>query len=90
MNVIIDEVKFYMNDLDGKDYFVHAYAQDPDESDQYTVEISEVLEDEDEEVCVLYVDSSGNMTDDIGDEPYITKALDVLFVKLEHGIIRGF
>ena len=79
-----------MNDLDGKDYFVHAYAQDPEESDEYTIEISEVLEDKDEEVCVLYVDSSGNMTDEISDEPYVTKALDVLFIDLAHGIIRGF
>lgn len=90
MNVIIDEVKFYMNDLDGKDYFVHAYAQDIEESDQYTVEITEVLEDEDKKVCVVYIDSSGNTTDEISDEPCVMKALDVLFINLGHGIIRGF
>ena len=46
MEIIIDEVKFFMNNCaDGFDYLVHAYAQDPTESDQYTCEIQRILQD---------------------------------------------
>lgn len=90
--VIVEDIRLQILNLNntGKDYIVQAYAQDLDESDMYTVEVQEVGKDEN---YIYYTDSSGGLTDDaaqvLGD-PILKAIHEILFIKREHGIIRGF
>ena len=93
MEIIIDEVKFFMNNCaDGFDYLVYAYAQDPTESDQYTCEIQRILQDGSVDfVDRIYFDSCGNFEGGQDtSEPIIHRALEVLLSDRVHGIIRSF
>ena len=93
MEIIIDEVKFFMNDCaDGFDYLVHAYAQDPTESDQYTCEIQRILQDGSVDfVDRIYFDSCGNLEGGQNtSDPIINRALSILLSDRVHGIIRSF
>lgn len=90
--VIVEDIRLQILNLNntGKDYIVQAYVQDLDESDMYTVEVQEVGKDEN---YIYYTDSSGGLTDDaaqvLGD-PALNAIHEILFIKREHGIIRGF
>lgn len=95
--VIVDEVSFYICNFNGTgiDYKVHAYAQDIDESDIYTIRIFKVNNFSAYDlISVLYVDSCGGCTE--YDYPHTkpTKTeefvLDILFKEHNKGIIRGF
>ena len=90
--VIIDEVKFYVNGFEGEDYFVHAYAQDPADFEQYTCEISKIDEDGDLDlVDTIYFDSCGNLEEGQDTEtPIIVTVLNILLSDKVCGIIRGF
>lgn len=93
MEIIIDEVKFFMNDCaDGFDYLVHAFAQDPTESDQYTCEIQRILQDGSVDfVDRIYFDSCGNLEGGQNtSDPIINRALCILLSDRVHGIIRSF
>ena len=93
--VIIDDLSFYMHNINGNgvNIYVHAYAQDVTEYDTYTMDIYIVNEYHETQKLhsTLHFDSSGNIE---GEEPMLddieNAVLDVLFVKQEHGIIRGF
>lgn len=93
--VIIDDLSFYMHNINGNgvNIFVHAYAQDVTEFDNYTVDIYIVNEYHETQRLhsTLHVDSSGGIEEE---EPMLddieNAVLDVLFVTREHGIIRGF
>lgn len=91
--VIVEDIRLQILNLNntGKDYIVQAYAQDIDESDMYTVEVQEVGKDEN---YIYYTDSSGNLTADdaalVLAEPVLNAIHEILFIKREHGIIRGF
>lgn len=91
--VIVEDIRLQILNLNntGKDYIVQAYAQDIDESDMYTVEVQEV---DKEENYIYYTDSSGNLTADdaalVLGEPVLNAIHEILFIKREHGIIRGF
>lgn len=93
--VIIDDLSFYMHNVNGKgvDLYVHAYAQDVTEYDNYTMDIYIVNEFHEIQIhhSTLHFDSSGNLQEE---EPMLddieNAVLDVLFVTREHGIIRGF
>lgn len=84
--VIIDEVKFFL-EYESNIYIVHAYAQDIEESDLYTVIISD---ENNEGIFELEVDSCGGATDDISDNKLINKVLDILFNEKQQGIIKEF
>ena len=94
--VIVEDVRLQILNLNntGKDYIVQVYAQDIDESDMYTVEVQEVGKDCKEENYIYYTDSSGNLTADdaalVLGEPALKAIHEILFIKREHGIIRGF
>lgn len=93
--VIIDDLSFYMHNINGNgvNVYVHAYAYDVTEFDNYSVEIYIVNEYHETQRLhsTLHVDSNGGieeeqpMLDDIENA-----VLDVLFVNKENGIIRGF
>lgn len=91
--VIVEDVRLQIFNLNntGKDYIVQVYAQDIDESDMYTVEVQEI---DKEENYIYYSDSSGNLTADdaalVSGEPALNAIHEILFIKREHGIIRGF
>lgn len=91
--VIVEDIRLQILNLNntGKDYIVQVYAQDIDESDMYTVEVQEVGKDEN---YIYYTDSSGNLTGDdaaqVLGEPILNAIHEILFIKREHGIIRGF
>lgn len=91
--VIVEDIRLQILNLNntGKDYIVQAYVQDIDESDMYTVEVQEVGK---EENYIYYTDSSGNLTGDdaaqVLGEPILNAIHEILFIKREHGIIRGF
>lgn len=91
--VIVEDIRLQILNLNntGKDYIVQAYVQDLDESDMYTVEVQEVGKDEN---YIYYTDSSGNLTADdaalVLSEPALEAIHEILFIKREHGIIRGF
>lgn len=91
--VIVEDIRLQILNLNntGKDYIVQAYVQDLDESDMYTVEVQEVGKDEN---YIYYTDSSGNLTGDdaaqVLGEPILNAIHEILFIKREHGIIRGF
>ena len=91
--VIVEDIRLQILNLNntGKDYIVQAYAQDIDESDMYTVEVQEI---DKEENYIYYTDSSGNLTADdaalVLGEPALKAIHEILFIKREHGIIRGF
>lgn len=89
----MQEIKFDIIDFNGKageDYSVFAYTQDPEESDQYTIVISEKYG---EDIIEYHADSSGNV---FGDEAGVLQdeltmlVHTILFIRREHGIIRGF
>lgn len=94
--VIVEDIRLQILNLNntGKDYIVQVYAQDIDESDMYTVEVQEVGKDYREENYIYYTDSSGNLTGDdaaqVLGEPILKAIHEILFIKREHGIIRGF
>lgn len=101
MTMIVEEVKFLLLDfLDkdddtNKDLLVHAYAQEYDEHDQYTILIYEkdIDNDEEELISELNFDSSGNTCEDDDEEEltYIEEeVIKILFSKREKGIIRPF
>lgn len=91
--VIVEDIRLQILNLNntGKDYIVQAYVQDLDENDMYTVEVQEVGKDEN---YIYYTDSSGNLTGDdaaqVLGEPILNAIHEILFIKREHGIIRGF
>lgn len=91
--VIVEDIRLQILNLNntGKDYIVQAYTQDIDESDMYTVEVQEAGK---EENYIYYTDSSGNLTADdaalVLGEPALKAIHEILFIKREHGIIRGF
>jgi len=93
--VIIDDLAFYMHNINGNgvNIYVHAYAQDVTEYDTYTVDIYIVNEYHETQRLhsTLHVDSNGGIEEE---EPMLDEienaVLDVLFVNREHGIIRGF
>lgn len=91
--VIVEDIRLQILNLNntGKDYIVQAFAQDIDESDMYTVEVQEVGL---KEKIIYYTDSSGNLTGDdaaqVLGEPILKAIHEILFIKREHGIIRGF
>lgn len=95
--VIVEDIRLQILNLNntGKDYIVQAYVQDLDESDMYTVEVQEAGKDYRDEnyIYIYYTDSSGGLTDDaaqvLGD-PVLNAIHEILFIKREHGIIRGF
>lgn len=92
--VIIDDVSFYIHNINGNgmDVYVHAYAHDVTEYDTYSADIY-ILNDfhETEKLhSTLYFDSSGNMEGDVKLDEIENAVLDVLFINRQHGIIRGF
>lgn len=94
LDVIVDEFTFFINDYDGKDYKVNVYAQDVDESDMYTILVNELKDSRWERVTSLYVDSCGNIEGEEAQKMKNDKLLDeiynILFIKQQHGVIRGF
>lgn len=91
--VIVEDIRLQILNLNntGKDYIVQVYAQDIDESDMYTVEVQEVGL---KEKIIYCTDSSGNLTGDdaaqVLGNPVLKAIHEILFIKREHGIIRGF
>ena len=93
--VVIDVVRLFIDNFNGTgmDYQVYAYAQDIDEGDMYGIEITPFGDDGELDMqnqWVMYADSSGNTTEDIPNDDISRYVMDLLFVKREHGIIRGF
>ena len=92
--VIIDDLSFYMHNINGNgvNIYVHAYAQDVTEYDTYTADIYIVNEFHETEMLhsTIHFDSSGNIEGDVELDEIEDAVLSVLFVKQEHGIIRGF
>ena len=92
--VIIDDVSFYLHNINGNgvNVYVHAYAQDVTEYDTYTADIYIVNEFHETEKLhsTIHFDSSGNMEGDVKLDEIENAALDVLFINRQHGIIRGF
>ena len=92
--VIIDDLSFYMHNINdtGVNTYVHAYAQDVTEYDTYTADIYIVNEFHETEMLhsTIHFDSSGNIEGDVKLDEIEDAVLSVLFVKQEHGIIRGF
>lgn len=93
--IIIDELKLYIHNFNGMgiDYKVYACAQDPEENDMYSIEITPLDEDGYMKVpdqWVIYADSSGNSTDDFPTDEVSEYVLDLLFNNKPQGIIRGF
>lgn len=89
--IIITDLKFQINNFNdtNMDYDINVYVQDETENDQYAVEIYKVDENKRDMINLFYCDSSGNFCDELSDE--ITKYVyELLFTKLQHGIIRGF
>lgn len=93
--IIITNLKLQINNFNdtNKDYDVDVYTQDETENDQYTIEVYEVNENEKNMIALFHCDSSGNFG---SDEDFILKdeltkyIYELLFIKLQHGIIRGF
>lgn len=94
--VIIDDLTFYVNNFNGTglNYRVHVYAQDVEESDQYSCTIQQEKESNGlinyDLISTLYFDSTGGMTDDRRLDNLEDFIMNLLFVKSQHGIIRGF
>lgn len=88
-SVIIQELTFDIQDFKGRgeNYSVEVYAQDPDESDMYTVRI---YDEEQDEICDFFVDSCGGTTENVRGDELIDFVLDILFSQENKGIIRGF
>ena len=88
--VIITSIEFQLNNFNGtgKNYDVEVYAQDPEESDMYGVDI---VNENKSEKYYFYVDSCGNVYDDF----YVVRTqleqqvLDILFDK-QAPLIKGF
>jgi len=93
--IIITELNFQINNFNetNTDFDVVVYTQDVTENDQYTIEVYEVNENEKDMIALFHCDSSGNFD---SDEDFILKdeltkyIYELLFTKLQHGIIRGF
>lgn len=87
-SIVIKNVEFTIEDFKGRgeNYTVEVYAQDPEESDMYTVRI---YDEDGAELQDFFVDSCGGTTENVDDElsSYI---MDVLFSISNKGIIRGF
>lgn len=93
--IIVKEISFNLLNFNGtgKDYIVNAYAQDPVESDMYTVEINGIIDDGTITNEVLYyADSSGNLTDDdfVLKDELASFVHNILFIKRKYGIIEEF
>ena len=93
--IIITNLDFQINNFDNtnKDYNVVVYAQDETENDQYIIEVYEVNEEQKDMIALFHCDSSGNFDSDEDAilEDKLTKYIyELLFIKLHHGIIRGF
>ena len=93
--IIITELKFQVNNFKGtgKSYDVEVWTQDETENDWYTVEVTQVDENFKlikDTMTYFYVDSCGNMSDEFDLNEVEQYVYDILFVKREHGIIRGF
>ena len=93
--VIIDDVSFYLHNINGNgvNIYVHAYAQDVTEYDTYTADIYIVNEFHETEKLhsTLHFDSCGNINEEQSMLDEIENAvLDVLFINRQYGIIRGF
>lgn len=89
--IIITDLKFQINNFNdtNMDYDINVYVQDETENDQYAIEIYKVDENKRDMINLFYCDSSGNFCDELNDE--ITKYVyELLFTKLQHGIIKGF
>ena len=93
--VIIDDVSFYIHNINGNgmDVYVQVYAQDVTEYDTYTAKIYIVNDFHETEKLhsTLHFDSSGNINEE---QPMLDEVentvLDVLFINRQNGIIRGF
>lgn len=91
--VIIDNIDIKIENYNGTgvDYYVNVYAVDTEENDDYGIKIWNT--ETNELHAEYHADSSGNV---FGDEAHnlddaLTKFVhDILFIKREHGIIRGF
>lgn len=93
--VIITNLEFQVNNFKGTgiNYDVQAYAQDETESDMYTVEITQVDEDNKplkETTTCFYVDSCGGMEGDINLNNIEQFVYNILFSVQKYGIMRGF
>lgn len=96
-NVIVDDI-FFTFDKGDKHYTVHAYAQDKDFSDEYTVEVKGYSEAGNwgrkliYDMC-YYCDSCGGLTDDalaVANDSILTFVHSTLFNERTQSIVKGF
>ena len=90
--IIVEDITFTLELKPNEVYKVNAYIQDIDYSDMYTVEIENIFNKEDKRI--LYVDSCGNLEQDMAlaleNDKVMNEVYNILFINSHHGIIRGF
>lgn len=96
-DIIVDDIFFTFNKGD-KHYTVHAYAQDKDFSDEYTVEVKGYSEAGNwgrkliYDMC-YYCDSCGGLTDDalaVANDSILSLVHNFLFNERTQSIVKGF
>ena len=90
--IIITNLDFQINNFEGSDidFDVECYAQNPDENDQYGINIYEVTNGKRKIIDTFYVDSSGGITNEYNLSNISRYVYDTLFRLYEQKLIKGF